>query len=81
MNSNMLKMNKNNTKLIGFSSEQHVKKTDNLHIMVGSNYIDSSLPIRNDDCAARLVICTRKKEHITLFYTCFVSYALASCTF
>ena len=47
MNSNMLKMNKDKTEFIVFSSKQHVKKTDNLRIKVGSNYINSSMSVTN----------------------------------
>jgi len=47
MNNNMLKLNKDKTKLIVFSSKQHVKKTDNLRIKVGSSYINSSMSVRN----------------------------------
>ena len=47
MNSNMLKLNKDKTKFIVFSSKQHVKKTENLHIKVGSSYINYSMSVRN----------------------------------
>ena len=47
MNSNMLKLNKDKTEFIVFSSKQHVKKTENLCIKVGSSYINSSMSVRN----------------------------------
>jgi len=47
MNSNMLKFNKDKTEFIVFSSKQHVKKTENLYIKVGSSYIDSSMSVKN----------------------------------
>ena len=47
MNSNMLKLNKDKTEFIDFSSKQHVKKTENLHIKVASSYINSSMSLRN----------------------------------
>jgi len=47
MNSNMLKLNKDQTELIVFSSKQHVKKTENLRIKVGSSYINYSMSVRN----------------------------------
>ena len=47
MNSNMLKLNKDKTEIIVFSSKQHVKKTENLRIKVGSSYINSSMSVRN----------------------------------
>ena len=40
MNSNMLKSNKDKTKSIMFSSKQHLKKNENIHIMVGSSCIN-----------------------------------------
>jgi len=43
----MLKLNKDKTKFIVFSSKQHVKKTENLRIKVGSSYINSSMSVRN----------------------------------
>ena len=47
--SDMLKLNKDKTEFLGclFSSKQHVKKTENLHIKGGSSYINSSMPVRN----------------------------------
>jgi len=47
MNSNMLKLNKDKTEFIVFSSKQHVKKTENLPINLGSSYINSSMSVRN----------------------------------
>ena len=47
MNSNMLKLNKDETLVIVFSSKQHVKKTENLRIKVGSSYIKCSMSVRN----------------------------------
>jgi len=47
MNSNVLKLNNNKTEYIVFSSKQHVKKTENLHIKIGSSYINLSMSIRN----------------------------------
>ena len=47
MNSNMLKFNKDKTEFIVFSSKQHVKKTENLRIKVGSSYINYSMYVRN----------------------------------
>ena len=47
MNSNMLKLNKDKTEFIVFSSKQHVKKTENLRIKVGSSYINYSMSVRN----------------------------------
>jgi len=41
------KLNNDKSKLIVFSSKQHVKKTEDLHIKVGSTYINSSMPVRN----------------------------------
>ena len=46
-NSNMLKLNKDKTEFIIFSSKQHAKKTENLPIKIGSSYINSSMSIRN----------------------------------
>jgi len=43
----MLKLKKDKTKFIVFSSKQHLKKTENLHIKVGSIYINSSMSVRN----------------------------------
>jgi len=43
----MLKVNKDKTELIVFLSKQHVKKTKNLRIKVGSSYINSSIFLRN----------------------------------
>ena len=45
MNSNMLKLNKK--EFIIFSSKQHGKKTENLHIKLRSRYIISSMSVRN----------------------------------
>jgi len=42
----MLKLN-DKTEFIAFSSKQHMKKTENLHIKVGSSYINSSISVRN----------------------------------
>ena len=39
VHSNILKMIKDKTELIVFSSKQHVKKTGTLHIKVGASYI------------------------------------------
>jgi len=102
----MLKLNKDKTECIVFSSKEHVKKTDNLHIKVGSSSINSSMAVRNlgfildntlgirngeagelyinyiirkytndetcktllQNCAARLMTCTRKGEHITVLF-------------
>jgi len=47
MNSIMLKLNKDKTKFIVFSSKQHVKITENLCIKVGSSYVNSSMSVRN----------------------------------
>ena len=47
MNSNMLKLNKGKSKSIVFSSKQHVKKTENVGVKVGSSYINSSVSVRN----------------------------------
>jgi len=47
MNSNMLKLNKDKTEFFVFSSKQHVKKTENLRITVGSRYINSFISVRN----------------------------------
>ena len=44
---NRLKLNKDKTKFIGFSSKQNVKKTENLRIKVGSRYINYSMSVRN----------------------------------
>jgi len=44
---NMLKLNKDKTKLIVFSSKQHAKKTENHRIKGGSNHIYFSMSIRN----------------------------------
>ena len=43
----MLKLNKNKTEFIVFSSKQHVKKTENLHFNVRSIYVNSSVSVRN----------------------------------
>ena len=43
MNSKMLKLNKNKTEFIVFSPKGHLKKIENLHIKVGSGYINSSV--------------------------------------
>jgi len=43
MNINMLKLNKDKTEFIVFSFKQHVKKTENFCIKVGSSYINSSM--------------------------------------
>jgi len=47
MNSNMLKLNKDKTEFIVFSFKQLVKKTENLHIKVGSSYINYSMSVKN----------------------------------
>jgi len=47
MNRNMLKLNKDKIQFIGFSSKQHVKKTENLRIKVGSSYINVFMSVRN----------------------------------
>ena len=47
MNGNMLKLNKDQTEFIVFSSKQHVKKTEKLRIQVGSCYINYSVSMRN----------------------------------
>jgi len=46
MNSNMLKSNKDKTEFIVFSYKQHVKKTENLRIKVGSSNINYSMSVR-----------------------------------
>ena len=46
-NSNMLKLNKDKTGFIVFSSKQHTKKTENLPIQIQSSYINYSLSVRN----------------------------------
>ena len=46
MNSNMLKLNRDKTEPIVFTSKQHVKKTENLRIKIGSSYINSSMFVR-----------------------------------
>jgi len=43
----MLKLNKDMAEFIVFSSKQHVKKTENLRIKLGSSYINSSMSVRN----------------------------------
>ena len=43
----MLQLNKDKTELFVFSSNQHVKKTKNLRINVGSGYINSSTSVRS----------------------------------
>jgi len=43
----MLNLNKDKTEFIVFSSKQHVKIIENLHIKVGSSYINSSMSVRN----------------------------------
>jgi len=43
----MQKFNKDNTEFIVFSSKQHLKKTDNLCIKVGSSYTNYSMSVRN----------------------------------
>ena len=45
MNSNMLKLNKDKIEFIVFSSKQHIKKTENLYIKVGSRCINSSMSV------------------------------------
>jgi len=47
MNNNVLKLNKDKTELIVFSSKQHVRKTESLRIKVGSSYINSSMSVKN----------------------------------
>jgi len=47
MNSNMLKLNKDRTEFIVFSSKQHVKKTENLRIKVGFSNINSSMSVKH----------------------------------
>ena len=47
MDSNMLKLNKDKVQFIVFSSKQHVKKNENLHIKVGSSYIYPSMSERH----------------------------------
>ena len=47
VNCNKLKLKKDKTKFIIFSSKQLVKKTENLCIKVGSSYINSSMSVRN----------------------------------
>jgi hypothetical protein len=47
MNSNMLKSNKDKTEFVVFSSKQHVKKTENLLINIGSSFINSSIYVNN----------------------------------
>jgi len=42
-----MKLNKDKTEFIVFSSKQHVKKTENLRIKVGARYINSSMSVRN----------------------------------
>jgi len=43
----MLKLNKEKNDFIVFSSKQYVMKSENLRIKVGSNYINSSMSVRN----------------------------------
>ena len=45
MNNNMLKLKCSKAKMIVFSSKQHVDKTENLHIRIGSNYIKASASV------------------------------------
>ena len=47
INSNMLKLNKDKTKFIVFSSKQNVKETENRRIKIGSSYINGSMSVRN----------------------------------
>ena len=47
MKSNMLKLNEDKSEFIVFSSKQHVKKTDDLRIKVGSSYRNSSMYVQN----------------------------------
>ena len=47
MNSNMLKLNKDNTAFISFSSKQYEKKIENLRIKVVSSYINYSMSVSN----------------------------------
>jgi len=47
MNNKLLKLNKDKTEFIVFSSKQRVKKTENLHIKVRSSYINCSASLRN----------------------------------
>ena len=43
----MLKLNKDKSEFIVFLSKQHVRKTMNLRIKVGSSYIHSSTSVEN----------------------------------
>ena len=47
MNSTVLKVNRLKTELIVFSSNQHVKKTENLRITVASSYLNITMPVSN----------------------------------
>ena len=47
MNRNMLKLLKNKTNFIVFSSKQHINKIENLCIKVGISYINSSMSVGN----------------------------------
>jgi len=61
MNNNMLKLNKEKTKFIVFSSKQHVKKTEKLRIKVGSSYINSSMSVRNLGIILDNTLCMEKQ--------------------
>jgi len=43
----MLKLNRDKTEFIIFSSKQHVNNTENLYINVGSSYINYSISVRD----------------------------------
>jgi len=47
VNSNILKLSKDKTRFVVSISKQHVKKTENFHIKVGSSYINYSMSVRN----------------------------------
>ena len=47
INSNMLKIYKDKTECIVFSSKQHVKQNENLYIKSAFNYINSSIAVGN----------------------------------
>ena len=47
MTSDMLKLNYSKAEFTVFFSKEHMKKTENLHIKIGSSYIKASASVRS----------------------------------
>ena len=69
MNSNMLKLNKDKTEFIVFTSKQHVKETENLRARVGSRYIYYSMSVRNLGLILdNTLVMAKQVNNICMFY-------------